>query len=112
MTRYLYARKASTWFVMKATQETIDVVIDAYNKVTKSHKRAPVEKYVQKQLAAGEAVDIVSGHPRWSSAVRFSGEVDALHVEFLINPALPEGFKKMLETTKQEFESLLSSKDL
>ncbi len=113
MQRYLYARKTLTPIAVNADQETINAVVDVYNEVTSAHKRAPLEKFVHKQLSQGESVELVSGYPRWSSALRFSGSPEDMTVEFVINPALPERFQELLLKTKQRFEELLvGSKDL
>lgn len=98
---------------MKPNQETINAIVDIYNEVTSAHKRPPVESYVRKQLAQKESVELVSGHPRWSSALRFTGSEEDMTVEFVINPALPPRFQELLFNTQKRFEELLnSSKDL
>lgn len=96
-----------TWIKAMTLQAFIDKAVEAYNTATHAHKRAPVEAYVKKQLEHGEVVEILSGHPRWSSALRFSGSPDAPHVEFVINPALPGPMMKLLEPMKKEFEKLI-----
>lgn len=94
---------------MRCTQETIDAIISLYNDVTRAHKRAPVQKYVQKQLFAGEPVEIVSGHPRWSSALVFLGTPEDMQIEFRINPALPDSFKKPLIDMQNAFSVRLTA---
>ncbi len=92
---------------MNADQETLQAIVDVYNEVTSAHKRAPMEKYVVRQLSQGESVELVSGYPRWSSALHFSGTPDDMRVSFVINPALPERFQELLASTKRRFEERL-----
>lgn len=93
---------------MELSQELIDAAVRAYNQATQAHKRAPVERFVRKQLLAGEAVTLSSGSARWSSALVFSGTPKQVNVTFSINEALPEHFKKHLYKTKQVFEELFT----
>lgn len=92
---------------MECTQENIERAVSAYNEVTRAHKRAPVERYIRKQLEAGESVDLLSGDVRWTSSLRFSGTPEDMRPEFVINPALPERFREHLERTQEQFFSLL-----
>lgn len=93
---------------MELSQELIDEAIRIYNAVTHAHKKAPVERYIQKQLAAGEIVQLSSGKTRWSSALEFSGTPQDVQIHFRINPALPETFKKQLAEMKEAFEKGLT----
>lgn len=88
---------------MELSQELIDEAVKVYNIVTEAHKRPPVERYICKQLDSGEAVELTSGKKRWSSALQFAGTSDDVEINFLINPALPERFKKQLEPIKEQF---------
>lgn len=92
---------------MELSQEIIDEAIRAYNTVTRAHKKAPVERYIQKQLAAGEVVQLSSGKTRWSSALEFSGTPQDVKIHFRINPALPDTFREQLSKMKEAFENEL-----
>ena len=95
---------------MELSQERIDQAVEAYNDVTQAHKRAPVLRYVHKQLAAGEAVRLSSGRKRWSSALEFAGSPSDVEINFVINPALPESFQEELEQMRDVFNSLLAQR--
>ena len=94
---------------MELSQELIDEAVRIYNGVTHAHKRAPVERYVRKQLDAGESVELTSGKHRWSSALRFAGTPEDVGVEFVINPALPDRFKKQLAPMKEQFAQAIKN---
>ena len=89
-------------------QQEIDHAIKVYNHITKAHKRAPVEAFVNKRLEAGEEVILSAGQKRWSSALVFKGSPENPEVEFRVNPALPDSFRNMLEQQQEEFLELLA----
>ena len=93
---------------MELSQELIDAAVRAYSEATQAHKRAPVERFVHKQLLAGEAVTLSSGTTRWSSALVFSGTPKQVEVTFAINDALPEHFKEHLQKTQQSFKEFFT----
>lgn len=88
-------------------QEHIDKAIKAYNTATGAHKRAPIAKYINKQLAAGEEVLLSAGTTRWSSALVFTGSIDKPEIQFRINQALPKTFQETILKQKKHFEELL-----
>lgn len=90
---------------MELSQELIDEAVRVYNAVTHAHKRAPVKRYIHKQLAVGETVELSSGKQRWSSALQFAGTPEEVEITFLINPALPESFKEDLLSMREEFDA-------
>lgn len=93
---------------MELSQQLIDDTIRIYNGVTKAHKRPPVETYVRKRLEQGDSLRLSSGKKRWSSAIEFSGAPENVDIEFIINPALPERFKKELQKMKTEFDAAIT----
>ncbi len=94
---------------MKLSQALIDEAIKKYNQLTEAHKKAPVEKFIHKQLLNGETVELRSGTIRWSSAIQFAGTPECVELRFLINPALPSIFQKQLQQKKEAFENYFTT---